>query len=103
MRRRSGVAVAPRAAGAIDVFDYQAPAEVFMTKGYARRSPVTYRRFGSAAEALRFAVEELPAPILVGAVLEVLEDRFDHRAIRVLYDQPRYPLPRSLQSPEDLR
>ena len=103
MRRRSGVAVAPRAAGAIDVFDYQAPAEVFMTKGYAaRRSPVTYRRFGSAAEALRFAVEELPAPILVGAVLEVLEDRFDHRAVRVLYDQPRYPLPRSLQSPEDL-
>jgi hypothetical protein len=95
MRRRGGLAVAPRAAGAIDVFDYQAPAEVFMTKGYAaRRSPVTYRRFGNAAEALRFAVEELPPPILVGAVLEVLEDRFDHRDIRKLYDQPRYPLPR---------
>jgi hypothetical protein len=95
MARRGGPGLASHPAGAIDVFDYQAPAEVFMTKGYAaRRSPVTYRRFGSAAEALRFAVEELPPPILVGAVLEVLEDRFDHRAIRQLYDQPRYPLPR---------
>jgi hypothetical protein len=96
MGRRSGPALASHPAGAIGAFDYQAPAEIFMTQGYAaRRSPVTYRRFGSAAEALRFAVEELPPPVLVGAVLEVREDRFDHRAIRELYTQPRYPLPRA--------
>jgi hypothetical protein len=95
MARRGGSAAAAHAPGAINVFNYQAPAEVFMTRGYAaRKSPVTYRRFTTAAEALRFAVEELPAPVLVGAVLEVLEDRFDHQAIRELYSQPRYPLPR---------
>jgi hypothetical protein len=95
MTRRSVPAVAPHAAGALDLFDYDAPAEVFMTRGFAtRKSPVTYRRFDTAAEALRFAVEELPAPLLVGAVLEVQEDRFDHQAIRDLYSRSRYPLPR---------
>lgn len=94
-RRGSGSAPPAHSAEAMNAFNYQAPAEVFMTRGYAaRKAPVTYRRFTTAAEALRFAVEELPAPILVGAILEVLEDRFGHQAIHELYNRPGYPLPR---------
>ena len=53
-----------------------------------------YRRFASAAEAIKFAVEELPPAQLLGAVLEVSEERFDCEGIRQLYDSPNYPLAR---------
>jgi hypothetical protein len=56
---------------------------------------VTYKRFDTAAEALRFAVEEMPAAALLGAYLEVDEVRFGLQEIRDLYDSPRYPLKRS--------
>lgn len=79
----------------LDPFDYWASAELFMTRAKAvRRSPVSYRRFDTAALAIQFAVEELPASILVGAVMEVSEERFDHQAIRALYDRADYPLER---------
>jgi hypothetical protein len=41
-------------------FDYQAPAELFMAKrkGSARQQRLGYRRFATAAEAIRFAVED---------------------------------------------
>lgn len=81
--------------GAKNRFDYTAPAEMFMTRAkLMRRLPVTYRRFATAAEAIRYAIEEIPAPLLVGAVMEVSEERFDHRAIRELYDGAGYPLAR---------
>lgn len=68
-------------------FDYTAPAELFMTKAKSgRRQPITYRRFATAAEAIKFAIEEIPASLLVGVVLEVAEERFDHAAIRELYN-----------------
>jgi hypothetical protein len=94
--RRSGAAASyaspPRAK---DKFDYTAPAEVFMTRGKPmRRLPVTYRRFSTAAEAIQYAIEEVPAPLLIGAVMEVSEERFDHLAIRELYDGAGYPLVR---------
>jgi hypothetical protein len=76
-------------------FDYSAPAEMFMTHARsARRHTTTYRRFPTAAEAIRFAVEEIPPPLLVGAVMEVREERFDHKGIRELYAQDGYPLAR---------
>lgn len=81
----------PAAAG----FDYSAPAEIFMASArFGRKPPVGYRRFPTAAEALRFAVEELPASLLIGTVLEVLETRFDHQGILALYRKDTYPLPR---------
>jgi hypothetical protein len=77
-------------------FDYGAPAELFSSKGRGRsRSPVTYHRFDTAAEAIRFAIEELAPTFLSGAVLEVSEERFDMNAIRALYDAQTYPLPRA--------
>lgn len=78
-----------------DEFDYAAPAEMFMTRArVVRKSPIGYRRFKTAAEAIQFAVEEIPTPLLVGAVLEVNEQRYDHRDIRDLYDRTTYPLAR---------
>jgi hypothetical protein len=76
-------------------FDYGAPAEVFACKS-SGASPrrVTYRRFASGAEAIRFAIEELPADVLVGTVLEATDHRFDTKQIRHLYDSERYPLRR---------
>ena len=74
-------------------FDYSAPAEVFLTQSRARRRATRYRRFPTAAEAIRFAVEE-NASTLVGAVMEVRERRFDHKGIRALYAREDYPLPR---------
>jgi hypothetical protein len=76
----------------ISTFDYSAPGEMFMT--YNRRHPLTYRRFPTAAEAIRFAMEEFPQSLLVGVVMEVNEERFDYRKIRELYDGENYPLTR---------
>lgn len=53
-----------------------------------------YKRFDTAAEAVRFAVEDLTGSQLQGSVLEVEEARFDGRQIRSLYDAPGYPFPR---------
>lgn len=49
-------------------FDYGTPAELFMAKrkGGARQ-PLGYRRFATAAEAIRFAVEDFPAMRTLGA------------------------------------
>jgi len=74
-------------------FDYNAEAELFPNRGMRGR-PVGYRRFNRAADAIRFAMEELPPQALVGAWLEVSEERFDAAGIRRLYDCPDYPLDR---------
>jgi Arc/MetJ-type ribon-helix-helix transcriptional regulator len=76
-------------------FDYNALAELYPArswKGGAGR--VTYKRFESASEAVRFAIEELPPQALLGTYLEVDEERFDSRQIRRLYDSEDYPLRR---------
>ncbi len=75
-------------------FDYDAPAELFPTRSRKGNRPMGYRRFDSAAEAVRFAIEELPPQLLVGANLEVGEERFNSQGIRELYDRAQYPLAR---------
>ncbi len=76
-------------------FDYNSPAELFAPKGRpGMRRPVAYRRFPSAAAAIRYAVEELSQAGLAAAILEVNEDRFDHIGIKQLYDDAAYPLRR---------
>ena len=75
-------------------FNYTASAELFPSDRRMPRRPTGYRRFVTAAEAIRYAIEELPAEFLVGAVLEVNEVRFEVDEIRRLYADPAYPLPR---------
>ena len=77
-------------------FDYCRPAELFSHAGHGkRRHFLGYRRFTSGAEALRFVVEEVPGILIAGVILESEEERFDHIAIRALYDSPEYPLVRN--------
>jgi hypothetical protein len=79
------------AAEAVAPFDYDAGAELFVA--HRRRSP-EYLRFDRAADAIRFAIEDLPPKSLLAAHLEVEEERFDGREIRRLYDGAEFPLAR---------
>ena len=73
-------------------FDFAAPAELFPSRNRKIAKKVKYRRFDRAADAIRFAVEELPEPLLLGAYIEIEEARLGHKDIRALYDSDRYPL-----------
>ena len=85
-------------------FDYNIVAELVPTKNDSelssgksrrhRRYPVGYGRFARAAEAIRFAIEELPPELLPDACLEVGKKIFDRDGIRRLYDSEDYPLVR---------
>jgi hypothetical protein len=79
----------------MSAFNYSSQAELFPTRNRkSRRQPLGYRRFDRAADAIRFAIEELPSQSLAGAYLEVDEQRFDSVGIRRLYDSTDYPLVR---------
>ena len=73
-------------------FDYAAPAELFPSRNRKVANKVKYRRFERAADAILFAVEERPEPLLLGAYIEIDEERLGHKDIRALYDSADYPL-----------
>jgi hypothetical protein len=76
-------------------FDYSTEAELFSAmKQKFRRSPLAYKRFARAADAIRFAIEELPSQFLIGTYLEVDEERYQGKDIRRLYESVDYPLTR---------
>lgn len=76
-------------------FDYGMSAELFSCKvNNGRRQPLGYRRFAQAAEAIRFAIEDLSPQALPGTYLEVNESRYESAEIRRLYASSRYPLVR---------
>ena len=82
-------------------FSYNTAAELFPAAiRKKKRAGFAYRRFGTAAEAVRFAIEELPADSLNGAYLQVEEARFDQSGIRTLYESEAFPLPRRPRAPE---
>jgi len=78
----------------MDAFDYCAEAELFPSRFRALPTKCVSYRFARAADATRFAIEDLPAESLSGASLEVGEDRFDAQGIRRLYEHTGYPLDR---------
>ena len=75
-------------------FNYKAPADLFPARSRTGHRPVGYRRFDTAAEAIRFAVEQMPVEFLDGTVLEVENERVDGAGIQVLYQSADYPLAR---------
>src|SRR6266568_2162436 len=89
---------------AMAAFDYCKVAELFPGRSEAellppkrrrlRREPIGYGRFARAADAIRFAIEELPPELLPDARLEVGEKIFDRDGIRRLYESDQYPLAR---------
>ena len=77
-------------------FNYGTPAELFPARSRKTATKIKYRRFERAADAIRFAIEEMPVPLLLGTVLEVEDGRLGHQEIRDLYDSENYPLERAL-------
>ena len=75
-----------------ELFDYSTAAELFSAKrSTRRRQPLGYKRFARAADAIRFAIEELPPQLFVGTYLEVGEVRYAGGDIRRLYESADYP------------
>jgi hypothetical protein len=77
----------------IGSFDYTAAAELFPTRSREGNRPMGYRRFAKAADAIRFAIEELSPELLIGAHLEVNEERFNCDEIRREYPLVRRAAP----------
>ena len=66
-------------------FDYSSPAELFLSKRRGRHTD--YRRFPTAAEAIRYAVEELRTRRSLTAWMQVGDARFNMEEINRLYDE----------------
>ena len=55
----------------MSMINYRAPSELFPSRSRKSRRPIGYKRFPTAAEAIRFAIEELPPELLLGAILKL--------------------------------
>lgn len=79
----------------VTTFDYCLPAELFVGKRRGGpRQRLGYRRFMTAAEAIRFAVEDFPAIRTLGAWMQVGDERYDSDDIHRLYESGDFPLDR---------
>jgi hypothetical protein len=81
-------------------FDYEATAELFPPRlaGPSAQRGLTYKRFAFASEAIQFAIEQLPRTFLLGAYLQVGDERYGHQEIRRLYESADFPLGRVIAS-----
>lgn len=75
--------------------DYNTLAEVYPGQRRGRRPSLGYRRFDTAAAALQYLLEDLPAGELATVTMEVDEVRYGPNEIRKLYYADEYPLART--------
>jgi hypothetical protein len=66
------------------------PAELFLAKR-PKNGRKNYQRFTTAAEAIRYAVEDLRTPKAFGAGLQVGDERFNSSEIQRFYEADDYP------------
>ena len=78
----------------MDKFDYAAPADLFPARSRVGHRPVGYRRFNSAAEAIRYVMEQMPREFIDGTIMEIDSERIDGVGIQRLYVSDHYPLAR---------
>ena len=79
----------------MDARDYRMEADLFFSKRANHKDKsLTFRRFQRAADAIRYAVEELSPNALAGCSLEVNGLHYFGREIRPLYDSRSFPLRR---------
>jgi hypothetical protein len=71
-------------------FDYSSPAELYLSRRRGRHTD--YQRFATAAEAIRYAIEDLRTPKAFGVWLQVGDERFNSTEIQRLYEADDYPL-----------
>jgi hypothetical protein len=87
----------------MDKFEYDAPADLYWSDRQGpRKRPVMYRGFARSADAICFAIEQLPPSAQPWAIMEMGDDRIEFAQIRALYDGERYPLIRKDLQPRDL-
>ena len=76
-------------------FNYNEPADLFVGGSIrSKRAPMTFRRFATGAEAIKYAMEMQPEANLVATVVETEENRIEGADIRRLYESDEYPLAR---------
>ena len=80
-------------------FDYDGRADLYPGRGQHRGKGLGYRRFDNAAQAIKYAIEEMPSAQAIGTVLEVNEQRFTMNGIVALYQHDAYPLRRGKARP----
>jgi len=78
----------------IEQFNYAALAELFALKD-KKYGPITYHRFDTATEGLRYAIESLSPACLKDSFMETGVFRLDAKLMRQLYTAARYPGKRS--------
>jgi hypothetical protein len=77
--------------------DFQARAELYLGSDWQTASAQGARSFRTAAQAIRFALEEAAPVSLRGARLIIGDMTFSREQLTWLYRSPDYPLPRKHQ------
>jgi hypothetical protein len=72
-------------------FPFSAAAEMFSALSVRRSARMSYRRFETAAEAIRFAMEDLPAPMQAGTSIQVGDQRLSFAEIAELFERAEFP------------
>ncbi len=79
----------------MEQFDFECPADLYVAtgRGMARKA-MSYKRFQTGAEAIKYAIESVGTDKLWGTVIETETARFGAAEINALYQRDDYPLRR---------